>query len=74
MALGPANRVAVVDAKTFEVVNYVLVGQRPWHLDSARWLEALRRQWPHQRHDHHRYGEPEGDQVGAVGRLPGASP
>ena len=29
--LGPANRVAVIDTKTKEVLNYILVGQRPWH-------------------------------------------
>ncbi|MEM9591523.1 MAG: PQQ-dependent catabolism-associated beta-propeller protein, partial [Pseudomonadota bacterium] len=33
IALGPANRVAVVNAGTFEVEDYVLVGQRPWHLE-----------------------------------------
>ncbi|HEY8264128.1 MAG TPA: hypothetical protein VIG26_07195, partial [Methyloceanibacter sp.] len=33
VALGPANRVAVIDAKTQEVLNYILVGQRPWHLE-----------------------------------------
>jgi YVTN family beta-propeller protein len=33
VALGPSNRVAVIDAKTKEVVNYTLVGQRPWHLE-----------------------------------------
>jgi PQQ-dependent catabolism-associated beta-propeller protein len=32
VALGPANRVAVIDVKTAKVVNYVLVGQRVWHL------------------------------------------
>ena len=32
VALGPANRVAVVDLKTFEVKKYFLVGQRVWHL------------------------------------------
>ena len=32
VALGPANRVAVVDTKTFEVIKYILVGQRVWHL------------------------------------------
>jgi PQQ-dependent catabolism-associated beta-propeller protein len=32
VALGPANRVAVVDAQTFEVRKYLLVGQRVWHL------------------------------------------
>ncbi|MEQ5837663.1 YVTN family beta-propeller repeat protein [Marinobacter sp. NFXS9] len=33
IALGPANHVAVVDAKTFEVLDYVLVGGRVWHMD-----------------------------------------
>ena len=28
VALGPANRVAVVDAKTYKVEKYILVGQR----------------------------------------------
>ena len=31
VCLGPANRVAVVDAQTFEVKKYLLVGQRVWH-------------------------------------------
>jgi YVTN family beta-propeller protein len=31
--LGPANRVAVVDPKTFAVKKYLLVGQRVWHND-----------------------------------------
>jgi len=30
VALGPANRVAVVDAQTYEVKDYILVGQRVW--------------------------------------------
>jgi YVTN family beta-propeller protein len=33
VALGPANRVAVVNAETFEVEDYILVGQRPWHME-----------------------------------------
>jgi YVTN family beta-propeller protein len=33
VALGPANRVAVIDPKTYEVKDYLLVGQRPWHLE-----------------------------------------
>jgi PQQ-dependent catabolism-associated beta-propeller protein len=33
IALGPANRVAVVDTATYEVTDYLLVGQRVWHLD-----------------------------------------
>lgn len=33
VALGPANHVAVVDAKTYEVVDYILVGRRVWHMD-----------------------------------------
>jgi YVTN family beta-propeller protein len=32
VALGPANRVAIVNAKTFEAENYLLVGQRVWQL------------------------------------------
>src|SRR5262249_23464092 len=32
VALGPANRVAVIDAVTHEVKKYLLVGQRAWHL------------------------------------------
>ncbi len=32
VALGPSNRVAVVDAATHEIKSYILVGQRPWHL------------------------------------------
>ena len=32
VALGPANRVAVVDAQSYEVLKYLLVGQRVWSL------------------------------------------
>lgn len=32
VALGPANHVAVVDARTFEVLDYLLVGRRVWQL------------------------------------------
>ncbi len=32
IALGPANRVAVVDATSHQVTKYLLVGQRVWHL------------------------------------------
>ncbi|HTJ64147.1 MAG TPA: PQQ-dependent catabolism-associated beta-propeller protein [Alphaproteobacteria bacterium] len=32
IALGPANRVAVVDAKTFAIQDYILVGQRVWNM------------------------------------------
>jgi PQQ-dependent catabolism-associated beta-propeller protein len=32
VALGPANRVAVVNGETYEVEKYLLVGQRVWHL------------------------------------------
>ena len=32
VALGPANHVAVVERGTLEVVDYVLVGRRVWHL------------------------------------------
>lgn len=32
VALGPANRVAVIDAQRLEVKDYLLVGQRVWNL------------------------------------------
>jgi len=32
IALGPANRVAVIDPKTYEVQKYILVGQRDWNM------------------------------------------
>ena len=32
VALGPANRVAVVNAATHAVTKYLLVGQRVWHM------------------------------------------
>jgi PQQ-dependent catabolism-associated beta-propeller protein len=32
VALGPANRVAVVDGKSHEVLEYLLVGQRVWQM------------------------------------------
>jgi YVTN family beta-propeller protein len=31
IALGPANRIAVVDAASHKVIKYLLVGQRVWH-------------------------------------------
>lgn len=32
VALGPANHVAVIDARTYGVLGYLLVGRRVWHL------------------------------------------
>ena len=32
IALGPSNHVAVVDRKTLEVTDYILVGRRVWHM------------------------------------------
>jgi len=32
VALGPANRIAVVDGATHQVEKYLLVGQRVWHM------------------------------------------
>jgi YVTN family beta-propeller protein len=32
VALGPADRVAVIDGATKQVLKYLLVGQRVWHL------------------------------------------
>ena len=33
VALGPANRVAVIDTATLKVEKYLLVGQRVWQMD-----------------------------------------
>ncbi len=53
VALGPANRVAVIDTATFEVVKYLLVGQRVWQMaftpDGKKLLD-------HQRHLERRLG------------------
>ena len=32
VALGPANRIAVIDQKTKKVIKYLLVGQRVWQM------------------------------------------
>ena len=32
VALGPANRIAVIDATLHTVTRYLLVGQRVWHM------------------------------------------
>jgi PQQ-dependent catabolism-associated beta-propeller protein len=32
VALGPANHVAVIDGVTHQVIKYLLVGQRVWHM------------------------------------------
>src|SRR5262249_36490275 len=32
VALGPANRIAVIDATTHQVQKFLLVGQRVWHM------------------------------------------
>ncbi len=36
VALGPANHVAVVDAQSYEILDYLLVGRRVWHLEFDR--------------------------------------
>jgi PQQ-dependent catabolism-associated beta-propeller protein len=36
VALGPSNHVAVVNAETYEVEEYILVGRRVWHLEFNR--------------------------------------
>jgi YVTN family beta-propeller protein len=33
VALGRANRIAVIDVESLVVTNYILVGQRPWHME-----------------------------------------
>ena len=35
VALGRANRIAVIDVERLEVTNYILVGQRPWHMEMS---------------------------------------
>ena len=35
VALGRANRIAVIDVEKQEVTNYILVGQRPWHMEMS---------------------------------------
>lgn len=32
VALGPANRIAVIDGESLEVIDYILVGQRVWQM------------------------------------------
>ena len=32
LCIGPANRIAVIDQKSKEVIKYLLVGQRVWQL------------------------------------------
>ena len=32
VALGPSNHLAVVNAETYEVEDYILVGRRVWHM------------------------------------------
>ena len=41
MALGPANRVAVIDTESLEVLDYILVGQRVWQLGFTPGQEFL---------------------------------
>ena len=41
VALGPANRVAVVNAQTYEVEKYLLVGARVWNLAFSPQQERL---------------------------------
>lgn len=41
VALGPANHVAVVNMKTLEVEDYVLVGRRVWHMAFSPDLSQL---------------------------------
>ena len=71
VALGPANRVAVVDAQTFQVKSYILVGQRVWQMAfTPDGTAALH----HQRHQRRRHGDRRGaagsDQVDQGRPLP----
>ena len=74
VALGPANHVAVIDAKKLEVEQYLLVGQRVWQLGAdARREIAVHHQRQQQRRVGDRRAEPESGEVdagrhGALGR------
>ena len=70
VALGPANRVAVIDLSNFEVKKYLLVGQRVWHIGVHPRREVSRhgeRQF--ERYLDHRRRGAEGDQIGARGTV-----
>jgi DNA-binding beta-propeller fold protein YncE len=45
IALGPSNRVAVVDAKSYQVRKYLLVGQRVWNLRVVKSVPVGRLPW-----------------------------
>ena len=36
LSLGRANHIAIVDARSHQVLQYVLVGSRPWSVDLSR--------------------------------------
>ena len=63
VALGRANHVAVVDVKSREVLDYLLVGKRPWGLKLNRdEVIVICRQRPVRRRHYHRNGlEPQPD-------------
>ena len=66
VTLGAANRVAVVDGKTKEVRDYILVGSRPWDIAlQPRREPAVRRQRRERRYHHHRRQGRQGDPLGA---------
>ena len=70
VALGPANRVAVIDTSTLKVLKYLLVGQRVWHMAfTPDYKLAAHHQRHLQRRLRHRRGELEGDQVDQSGTL-----
>ena len=71
VALGPANQVAVIDAKTLEVEHYLLVGQRVWQLAFyARREVAVHHQRQQQRRLGDRRADAQGDQVDAGRQRP----
>ncbi len=71
VALGPSNRIAVIDAQTYEVIDYLLVGQRVWQLAfSPDEAIHLLHQWRIQRHLDHRCRGRQGHQVHRRRQLP----
>ena len=71
VALGPANRIAVIDAATHEVRKYLLVGQRVWHMSftpDEKYL--LTTNGLSNDVSVEQCCQPEGDQVSQVGESP----
>ena len=70
VALGPANRVAVVNTETYEVEKYVLVGQRVWQLAFTPDESGVQHKRRFERHLGHRCSDGEPRNPRPLGPLP----